>query len=227
LCFEHLDKYLKRGDHILIGEESINDTPFFDGMFNETTYQWILDPIDGTATYSTGTPTWGTIFTLLKHGQPIFGAVALPALDVLYFTRGDVIIRVDGFLSGTAGEIAVKKPPFTFGPNTQISCHGNIVRAVFYESPCLMVDYWGPAETCWIADTKLAGIIKHDSIWDFAAAWAFAPRCGMEFIDIASGNGITALNLDVLSPQWKLHRPALIGHRDIYNAIKPNLKSNG
>ena len=43
-------------------------------------YLWVLDPIDGTKSFITGSPLWGTLVALLHHGQPILGLMDLPAL---------------------------------------------------------------------------------------------------------------------------------------------------
>jgi histidinol-phosphatase len=41
---------------------------------------WLLDPIDGTASYVLGLPMFGTLISLLIDGEPAFGCIHLPAL---------------------------------------------------------------------------------------------------------------------------------------------------
>jgi histidinol-phosphatase len=41
---------------------------------------WVLDPIDGTASYVLGMPMFGTLLSLLIDGTPVFGCIHLPAL---------------------------------------------------------------------------------------------------------------------------------------------------
>jgi histidinol-phosphatase len=41
---------------------------------------WVLDPIDGTASYVLGMPMFGTLVSLLIDGEPVFGCIHLPAL---------------------------------------------------------------------------------------------------------------------------------------------------
>jgi histidinol-phosphatase len=41
---------------------------------------WLLDPIDGTASYVLGLPMFGTLVSLLIDGEPVFGCIHLPAL---------------------------------------------------------------------------------------------------------------------------------------------------
>jgi histidinol-phosphatase len=59
------------GDSILGEEYGGNGT---DG------WQWVLDPIDGTANYLRGIPVWATLIGLVHDGVPRLGVVSAPAL---------------------------------------------------------------------------------------------------------------------------------------------------
>ena len=41
---------------------------------------WILDPIDGTKSFVTGLPLFGTLIALVEDGRPVFGVIDMPAL---------------------------------------------------------------------------------------------------------------------------------------------------
>ncbi|KAL8195349.1 hypothetical protein R6Q57_025752 [Mikania cordata] len=43
-------------------------------------YVWILDPIDGTKSFITGKPLFGTLIALLERGKPILGIIDQPVL---------------------------------------------------------------------------------------------------------------------------------------------------
>ena len=58
-------------NHGILGEE-------FEEVNPGAKYQWILDPIDGTKTFVSGTYLFGTLIALLKYGKPIFGAINNP-----------------------------------------------------------------------------------------------------------------------------------------------------
>ena len=42
---------------------------------------WVLDPIDGTKSFITGMPTFGTLIAYLEHGAPVVGVIDIPATD--------------------------------------------------------------------------------------------------------------------------------------------------
>jgi histidinol-phosphatase len=50
------------------------------GVAGESSRQWILDPIDGTANFMRGVPVWATLIALAIDGVPVVGVVSSPAL---------------------------------------------------------------------------------------------------------------------------------------------------
>ena len=58
-------------DHGIIGEEYGKERP-------EAEYVWVLDPIDGTKSFISGMPAWGTLIALLRSGEPVFGMMNQP-----------------------------------------------------------------------------------------------------------------------------------------------------
>ncbi|SDZ08569.1 inositol monophosphatase family protein [Herbiconiux ginsengi] len=50
------------------------------GTAGESSRQWILDPIDGTANFMRGVPVWATLISLAVDGVPVVGVVSSPAL---------------------------------------------------------------------------------------------------------------------------------------------------
>jgi histidinol-phosphatase len=50
------------------------------GVTGDTTRQWIIDPIDGTANYLKGIPMWTTLIALAIDGVPRVGVASQPAI---------------------------------------------------------------------------------------------------------------------------------------------------
>ncbi len=67
--------------HGIIGEEFGSDRPAAE-------FVWVLDPIDGTKSFITGVPLWGTLIALLHRGQPVLGAIHQPILKQLMLGDG-------------------------------------------------------------------------------------------------------------------------------------------
>src|SRR5579871_1256252 len=58
-------------DHGIVGEELGQDRP-------DAEYVWYLDPIDGTKSFISGMPAWGTLIALTRSGEPVFGVMDQP-----------------------------------------------------------------------------------------------------------------------------------------------------
>ena len=63
-------------DHSIIGEEETHS--------KNSTYEWCIDPIDGTKSFIQGMPLWGTLISLSENGNIILGLADIPALDERY-----------------------------------------------------------------------------------------------------------------------------------------------
>jgi myo-inositol-1(or 4)-monophosphatase len=48
-------------------------------------YIWFIDPIDGTRAFMSGSPLWGTLIGLVRGTQPLFGLLAQPVLEEVFF----------------------------------------------------------------------------------------------------------------------------------------------
>jgi myo-inositol-1(or 4)-monophosphatase len=58
-------------DHGIVGEE-------FGAEGAEAEFCWVLDPIDGTKSFITGMPAWGTLIALTRGGEPVYGMMHQP-----------------------------------------------------------------------------------------------------------------------------------------------------
>ena len=69
-------------DHGVLGEE-------FGSHQAEARYRWVLDPIDGTKAFVTGTYLFGTLIALVKDGRPVIGVINQPIIGDFLVGTGD------------------------------------------------------------------------------------------------------------------------------------------
>src|SRR5690606_36949462 len=63
-------------DHGILGEEF--------GLENaDATHQWVIDPIDGTRSFISGMPLWGTLVGLTDGGDAVAGMMSQPFIGEL------------------------------------------------------------------------------------------------------------------------------------------------
>jgi myo-inositol-1(or 4)-monophosphatase len=153
-------------DHGIIGEEQTRRA-----LDNE--YLWALDPLDGTAVFLAGLPTWGVSLGLLRHGQPYLGVIYFPLLDDCYWA----LPGGDAFLNGKPIHVA---PPHTFGSDDWIATPSNVHRRY-------TIDFVGKTRTigatvgtfCYVArGSAVGGLFNRVSIWDIAAGLPILAAAG-------------------------------------------------
>jgi myo-inositol-1(or 4)-monophosphatase len=106
-------------DHGIAGEE-------FGETHGSSRYQWMLDPIDGTRSYTCGLPTWTTLIALLDDGDPVLGIIDAPAVGERYVgcsasatlsSGGSTApLRVSGCTSLTEARLSTTDPFLFTGP---------------------------------------------------------------------------------------------------------------
>ncbi len=79
---------------------------------------WILDPIDGTRGYMSGTPTWGVLIAAAREGVPFLGIIDQPHIGERFVGTAD-----EAFLDGRTGRVPLR----TRGP-------GPLAEAVLYST---------------------------------------------------------------------------------------------
>lgn len=78
----------RRPDDAILGEE-FGPKPGTSGL------TWVLDPIDGTRSYLSGTPTWGVLIAVAGANGPVFGLIDQPFIGER-FIGGFGLAEVDG-----------------------------------------------------------------------------------------------------------------------------------
>lgn len=69
-------------DHGIMGEEQ-------GGQIGQG-YSWVIDPIDGTKSFTCGIPLYGTLVALLLDGAPLCGMIEIPSLAERWIGDGRV-----------------------------------------------------------------------------------------------------------------------------------------
>jgi histidinol-phosphatase len=70
-------------DHAIMGEE------FGGERLRDAEHLWLLDPVDGTASFAIGLPLFGTLISYLRRGEPCVGVIGAHALgETVYAASG-------------------------------------------------------------------------------------------------------------------------------------------
>jgi myo-inositol-1(or 4)-monophosphatase len=70
-------------EHGIVGEE-------FGTLRGDAEFVWVLDPIDGTKSFISAIPLFGTLIGLMHRGRPVLGCIHQPVLRQLMIGDGEV-----------------------------------------------------------------------------------------------------------------------------------------
>jgi histidinol phosphatase-like enzyme (inositol monophosphatase family) len=82
-------------NHGILGEE-------FGLSGQDARYIWVLDPIDGTKSFVSGVPLFGTLVSLLEDGKPVLGVIDMPMLGETWVGQIGKPTRFNGVPSHTS-----------------------------------------------------------------------------------------------------------------------------
>lgn len=150
-------------EHGILGEE-------FGPERTDAEFVWVLDPVDGTKSFITGVPLWGTLIALLHHGQPVLGCIHQPTLNQL--------VIGDGRTTTLNGVPVRCRPTRELGEATLLTCDwltpAQYQDATAFERLCKSVRLcrtWGDAYGYLLLATGWADVVVDPVMnpWDIAA----------------------------------------------------------
>ena len=203
--------YLHQPGHMLIDEEAAKK-PMDEVLAGD--YQWVIDPIDGTATYAGHGLFWGVILSVFRKGEPWLGAVYVPAMRLLYWADESHAYETTEAFTSHETTRTLEPVAMPFGFSTQVAVHTETYNVVFrklHPIPFIPVDYWSPLNGAMVAAGRLRGTIAQDSVWDFGAAFVMATRLGYSLRRVPDGKVFTTLSTEFLKPDWRVSSPMFIG----------------
>tara|TARA_Y100000590_G_scaffold470613_1_gene666970 strand:+ start:3019 stop:3819 length:801 start_codon:yes stop_codon:yes gene_type:complete len=77
----------KYPEHSILGEE-------FDDIERDPRFRWYIDPIDGTKSFLSGIPLWGTLIGLEVDGIPKYGLIDNPATKERYIGSLNKVYKI-------------------------------------------------------------------------------------------------------------------------------------
>lgn len=115
-------------DHGIIGEEYGEDNAGAE-------FVWVIDPIDGTKSFITGRPQFGTIIGLLHEGKPVVGLIEQAFTRERWFGVAEKFAAHNGTAIRVApcralGEARLCTGPFSMFEDGQLDNYAALCRAV-------------------------------------------------------------------------------------------------
>ncbi|MFZ5494235.1 MAG: histidinol-phosphatase [Verrucomicrobiota bacterium] len=189
-------------DHGVLGEEFGPDR-------TDAEFVWVLDPVDGTKSFITGVPLWGTLIALLHRGQPVLGCIHQPVLNQL--------VIGDGTATTLNGAPVRCRPSTQLADATLLTCDW-LSPAQYQDGPAFdrlakstkLCRTWGDAYAYLLLATGWADLAVDPVMnpWDVAALVPVIRGAGGVITDWSGGPAYPA-NSTVAATTPELHAAAL------------------
>lgn len=189
-------------DHYLLTEESGE-------IIQDSTYKWIIDPIDGTVNFANGIPICCVSIGLEQDGKMLMGAVYNPIMHELFFaqkgfgaTLNDQQIQVSQ-KTEVIKSCLVTGFPYTYldEPNGPITVFEKLIRNG------VPVRRLGSAaiDLCWVAAGRFDGFYEHKlQAWDSAAGFLIVEEAGGRVTDF-KGEQYSPYQPHLIATNGKIH----------------------
>ncbi len=159
-------------DHAILGEEGI--------ITAHHDYEWIIDPIDGTANYSRGLPSWCCSVAVRHQEQSVAGCIFIPTVDECFTATLDGPALCNNQPIRASVTSTLNKATFFAGLTKEIDPRA---IALFCDMAPLVskIGMIGSAaiDICHVACGRSDGYYEAGLyLWDIAAAGLIAERAG-------------------------------------------------
>jgi len=149
--------------HGIIGEELGNER-------EDADFVWVLDPIDGTKSFISGVPLWGTLIALLHNGMPILGGIHQPILGQLLIGDG-ATAELNGRCVRTRATTALAEATLLTSDTVNLDARMGAARASALMGRARIARTWGDCYGYLLVATGQADAMLDPIMnpWDIAA----------------------------------------------------------
>jgi histidinol phosphatase-like enzyme (inositol monophosphatase family) len=191
------------GEHVL-GEEEGGDPTIPD--------RWVIDPIDGTKSFVSGVPLYGTLLAYEENFVPVLGAIYFPALNDLHFAERGSGAFWNGRPSRVSSLTRLEGAVVCCGGHKSMAAHGRDRAFLKIAERTMATRTWGDAYGHMLVATGRveAMIDPVVSRWDLSAVQVIVEESGGRFTDFSGGPALTGTSgLEAISSNGKVHEELL------------------
>jgi myo-inositol-1(or 4)-monophosphatase len=189
-------------DHHILSEESGE-------IVQDSSYKWIIDPIDGTVNYANGIPICCVSIGIEKEGKMVLGAVYNPFINELFFAeRGEGATLNEKKIQVSNQSDLIKSCMVTGFPYTYLDMpNGPLQVFEKFIRKGIPVRRLGSAaiDLCWVAAGRFDGFYEHKlSAWDSAAGFIIVEEAGGKVTDL-KGDYYNPYQPGIIATNGKIH----------------------
>jgi myo-inositol-1(or 4)-monophosphatase len=189
-------------DHYILAEEAGE-------IIQDSSYKWIIDPIDGTVNFAHGIPLNCVSIGIEHNGEIIMGAVYNPHLSEFFFAEKEKGAALNDKPIYVSKETEVIKACLVTGfPYTYINMpDGPLEIFERFIRKGVPVRRLGSAaiDLCWVACGRFDGFYEHKlEAWDSAAGYLIVEEAGGKVTDF-TGKKFSPYQHRILATNGRIH----------------------
>jgi histidinol-phosphatase len=167
----------------IVGEE-------FGEQAGTSDFRWILDPIDGTKSFISGVPLYGTLIGVECEGASQAGVIYMPALDeMVYAVKGSGAWYVKGGAAPRSTRVSARSPLsaglFVTSQVDNFAKRGAADVYARLEAAAYITRTWGDCYGYLLVATGRAELMvdPYMNVWDAAALLPILEEAGGVYVD--------------------------------------------
>ncbi|MEM0937418.1 MAG: inositol monophosphatase family protein [Pseudomonadota bacterium] len=158
----------------IVGEE-------YDRVLGTTGYDWVIDPIDGTANFVRGIPHWCCVIACTYRGLPVVGAIHEPNVQETYSSAKGAGAHLNGAPMRVNRADALSAGSVAVGANGRSDTEraADLVREVLRPGGMFFRSASGALMLAYVASGRLLGYVEDKmNSWDCFAALLMISEAG-------------------------------------------------
>ncbi|UJW77197.1 inositol monophosphatase family protein [Rhizobium sp. SL42] len=157
-------------------------------------YTWVVDPIDGTAPFVNGMPTWCVSIAVLYQGLPVIGVIQVPCAEETYAAASGKGATLNGKALVLDLSRTIQNAMTGIGCNSYVTpeCVGGIVTDLLDRGGTFIRNGSGSLMLAYVAAGRLVGYYEpHMRAWDCMAGFCLVKEAGGQYLDFpAEGDAL-------------------------------------
>ncbi len=208
-------------NYMIIDEEKI--TKYGDDIFekiNQSEYQFVIDPVDGTIQYANGHALYGITVGVYKNTQPLIGIIYLPQMKELLYFDGQKAYHVEHPF--TDSEIKTELLPQTQS-SSPIAFANQFVWNINNDlslSNTAFFNYFSAVSQCFYTLVgKSQALCMNTRLWDIAGTIPLANYLGIKIFEYGTKKVYDHISPEFFNNDMSTQKPCIMCHPDDYDKI--------
>lgn len=144
-------------------------------------YTWVVDPIDGTAPFVNGMPTWCVSIAVVRDGAPVIGVIGVPCQNELYAAALGKGAKLNGKVLTLDPSRTVQNAMTGIGANSHVTPEtvSGIINQLLHAGGNFIRNGSGALMLAYVAAGRLVGYYEpYMHAWDCLAGYCLVKEAG-------------------------------------------------